>query len=248
MKWFFTKMKAGKTVAILMVNMLCLFNAKAQVTTGIAYGIDSIDNTIYYNAGDTAHTDTLSNGLGSTFIAGHVATTGYFRRALIKFSMPSLPTGAVVDSVTLQLYAVKNAQNNSASRSFSLYKLTSAWGEGASVASGAGTGTGAKTNDATWIRTFFDSVSWTTPGGDFVSTISARSNTFTSAGVFVYFKSSSKGLMKTDVNSWYSNPSSNHGWIIRGNETTPLQATEFASFQTTLDSIYKPQLIIYYHY
>ena len=248
MKWIFTKKRVGKSTTIWLASVLFAFTAKAQVSTGIAYGTDSIDNTIYYNAGDTAHTDTLSNGQGSTFVAGHVATAGYFRRALIKFSMPTLPTEAQVDSVTLQLYAVKNAQNNSASRTFSLYKLTSAWGEGASVASSAGTGTGAEAGDATWLSTFFDTVSWTTPGGDFDATVSKTSNAFTSAGVYVYFRSGGIGKMLTDVKNWYSNPSSNHGWIIRGNETTALQATEFASFQTTLGSSYKPQLTIYYHY
>lgn len=232
----------------LMFSVFMCYCISIQASTGIAYGLESIDNTIYYNAGNTAKSDTLSNGSGGAFVAGHIATTGYYRRALIKFGMPTLPVGAVIDSVTLQLYAKQNAQNNTAARSFKLYKLTSAWGEGASVASAPGSGTVATIGDATWIRTFYNSISWTTPGGDFVSTISALSNTFTSAPATVYFGSGSKGLMKTDVNSWYSNPSSNHGWIIRGNETTPLQATEFASFQTTLGSTYKPQLTIYYHY
>lgn len=238
--------KTSTKIFCLLSGLLLYISISAQ-SSGIAYGIAAIDNTIYYNAGDTDHTDTLSNGSGSTFVAGHVATAGYFRRALIKFSMPELPDGVQIDSVTLQLYAVKNAQNNSASRSFSLHKLSSAWGEGASVASGAGTGTGAEVGDATWIRTFFDSVSWTNPGGDFDAAISKTSNSFTTAGVPVYFRSGSIGKMLTDVKGWRSNPSSNHGWIIRGNETTALQATEFASFQTTLGDDYKPKLTIYYH-
>ncbi len=233
------------------LQMLCLLFfqqvASAQVTSGSVDATASIDNTIYYNSGESAHTDTLSNGLGTAFVAGHVATAGYIRRALIKFTMPTLPTGAVVDSVTLQLYAVKNAQNNTASRSFSLYKLTSDWGQGTSIATAAGTGTGATTGDATWIRTFYNTSSWTTAGGDFVATASGTSNTFTTAGTLIYFKSGTSGQMKTDVQSWISTPSNNYGWIIRGDETTALKATEFASFQATLYSR-RPKLTIYYHY
>jgi hypothetical protein len=209
--------------------------------------LDSIDNTIYYNSGDSAHTDTLSNGKGVAFVAGHVATTGYIRRALVQFSMPALPSGAVIDSVTLQLYAIKNAQNNTASRSFSLYKVTQAWGEGSSTASAAGTGTGAKTGDATWLRTFFNTVSWTNAGGDFSSTVSGTCTAFTTASRFVSFRSGRAGQMKQDVQSWYVTPGSNHGWILRGAESVLLSATEFASFQTTLGSSYKPTLTIYYH-
>jgi len=162
--------------------------------------------------------------------------------------MPSLPRGAVIDSVTLQLYAVKNAQNNTASRSFSLYKLTSDWGQGTSVAAAAGTGTGATTGDATWIRTFYNISSWTTAGGDFVSTASGTSNTFTTAPRYVYFRSNLSNQIKADVDSWISSPSTNYGWIIKGNESVALQATEFASIQTSLGNSYKPTLIIYYYY
>jgi len=241
-------MKKLLEIPFLTVCGLILFlSVPSYATTGIAYGIDSIDNTIYYNTGGTAKSDTLSNGSGGSLVAGCIATSGYYRRALVKFSMPTLPSGYVIDSVTLQLYAAKNAQNNTASRSFYIYKLTSPWGEGASVASTPGSGTGAKTGDATWIRTFYNAVSWTTAGGDYSSTLSATSNTITAAPATVSFKSS-RGQMKTDVTNWLLSPSTNYGWIIKGNETTTLQASEFASFQTTLGSTYKPTLIIYYHY
>lgn len=228
-----------------LTGLLMFFSVAANATNGSVYATDSIDNTIYYNGDNTAKSDTLSNGSGGSFVAGCIATSGYYRRALIKFSMPTLPSGYTVDSVTLKLYAAKNAQNNAAPRSFSIYRVTSPWGEGGSIASAPGSGTAAQTGDATWVRTFYNAVSWTTPGGDFSSTLSAQCDTFTTASKFVYFYSSSYSQMKADVESWLSSPSANYGWIIRGNETTTLQATEFSSIQASKN---KPQLTIYYHY
>jgi len=48
-----------------------------------------------------------------------------------------------------------------------LHRVTSDWGEGASSAVN-GAGASALTGDSTWLRTFYDTVSWGTNGGDYI--------------------------------------------------------------------------------
>ena len=55
-----------------------------------------------------------------------------------------------------------------------LHKLLADWGEGTSMAEGEeGDGAPATPNDATWRHRFFDTIFWSTEGGDFSATVSA---------------------------------------------------------------------------
>ena len=122
------------------------------------------DNTIF-SEGD------LSNGVGQHLFSG---TTGIgdFRRALIKFDIAGrIPSGATIDSAQLILNVSKVPDNSP--QSFSLYRITTEWGEGSSNAPGEeGRGTDANTDDATWSHTFFPFKFWITGGGDFEPDVS----------------------------------------------------------------------------
>ena len=62
------------------------------------------------------------------------------------------------------------------------------WGEGTSVAPGEeGDGAPATTNDATWRHRFFDTIFWTTEGGDFSGTVSASQSVGAGRNVHVEF-------------------------------------------------------------
>ncbi|MDD3079212.1 MAG: DNRLRE domain-containing protein [Paludibacter sp.] len=204
------------------------------------------DNTIYNNDGQ-ARTDSLSNGTGEYFVTGNVNTAYYIRRALIKFDFCDVPSSAIVDSVVLAIKAKQNAQNDTGDREFSLYRLTSTWGEGTSNAgSTPGTGTYATTGDATWKWNFYTSSQWTTPGGDYYGTASGNTGILTGnlVNVNVYWRSSMAGNspMVSDVQNWINGV--NYGWIIIGVEDGTLKtATMFYS----RESSYPPTLTVYYH-
>src|SRR6185369_6978059 len=57
----------------------------------------------------------------------------------------------------------------------------------------------------------------------------------------------SSGGMLTDVQGWYSSPSSNNGWVLIGDESTGGTARRFVSREATDDAgDHFPELIITY--
>ncbi|MFD0862371.1 DNRLRE domain-containing protein [Sungkyunkwania multivorans] len=179
-------------------------------------------NTLYESA-----TGNLSNGAGSYFFAGNTLQADAIntRRGLLYFDLSAIPAGATVTAATLTL---NMNQTRADAENVSLHSVTSDWGSGTSDAGGGeGDGTGATTNDATWIHSFFSTSTWASPGGDFNPTPSA---TTTVDGVGMYSWSSA-GLV-SDLNAWITTPANNFGWIFIGNESTDRTAKRFEATGT----------------
>ncbi len=180
------------------------------------------DNTLYEDA-----TGSKSNALGQYIYTGN-QNSGLKRRGVVQFDLSSIPSTALIQSVTLSLYC------NSAAGSaidVSLHRLTATWGEGTSVASGnEGSGGAATTNDATWLHRFYNTVFWNTAGGDFVATPSATVSVPAVAGVA--YPWSGPGPV-ADVQSWVGGSAVNAGWVIRGDEVTGNNVRRFASRETS---------------
>jgi hypothetical protein len=178
------------------------------------------DNTMYQEA------DTLSNAVGPYIYTGKTVGGGgtESRRALLAFAVAdSIPAGAVIDSVILSMHLSKRRDNTS--RATSLYRLTADWGEGTSDAGDpGGIGIGATTGDATWVYRFFNTTTWTTPGGDFVAGASATTDV-TTLGSYTW----KSAQMNTDVQAWLDTPANNFGWIVIGVESTLGTAKRFDS-------------------
>jgi hypothetical protein len=159
-----------------------------------------------------------SNGAGNGVYAGRT-TTGGARRGLLAFDLSSIPAGATINSVSLTL---NMSQTVALAQTVALHRLNASWGESTSL--GSGSGAPAAVGDATWLRRFYNTTSWTTSGGDFAGAPSATlsvgnvgSYTWTSAG------------LQSDVQFWMANPSSNFGWILVGNESTNQTTKKFDS-------------------
>jgi hypothetical protein len=168
----------------------------------------SKDNTLYQSTvGD------ISNGAGSYFIAGET-NGGSIRRGVIAFDIAdNVPAGATINSVTLRL---NMSQTMAGTATVQLARLSADWGEGTSNADGSpGQGAPATTNDATWVYRFFNTTTWTNPGGDFVATASASTPV---GGVGAYTWGSTTQMV-ADVQGWLDNASSNFGWVVLGDET-----------------------------
>src|SRR5436305_9793494 len=189
------------------------------------------DNTLYEF--DPAEGD-RSNALGNHFFAGETAM-GELRRGVLAFDIAgSIPPGSTILGITLSLNTSRTASDTP--RNVELHKLLADWGEGTSVAPGEeGDGAPATTNDATWRHRFFDTVFWTTEGGDFSATVSATQSV---GGVGQYTWSSAQ--MVADVQSWLDNPASNFGWLVLGDETAIATAKRF----DTRESASPPMLTI----
>jgi hypothetical protein len=189
------------------------------------------DNTLYEDvAGQT------SNGQGVFFFAGKTNVPS-LRRGLIAFDLSSIPTNATITDATLTLFL---SQTHGGDTAVSLSKVSRDWGEGASDAGDpGGFGVQAETNDATWLHTFYDTSFWTTPGGDFSPTLSATTTVSTVDTTYTW---SGSGL-RADVAAWVSNPASNFGWVILGNE---VDAGSAERFNTGENSSNPPQLTVTY--
>ena len=204
---------ATALLAIVLVG-ICPNLANAQLAN-----INPIkDNTLYQY--DPIEGD-VSNALGQHFFAGETGM-GELRRGVLAFDIAgSVPAGSTILGVTLSLNMSRTPSGTP--RTVELHRLSADWGEGTSVAPGEeGEGAPATTNDATWRHRFFDTIFWTTEGGDFSATVSASQSV---GAVGVYTWSSSQ--MRADVQSWLDDPSGNFGWLVLGDESVIGTAKRF---------------------
>ncbi|CAN5479244.1 hypothetical protein BH09SUM1_BH09SUM1_10210 [soil metagenome] len=164
------------------------------------------DTTIYLNAA-------TDNAGGSTILFAGRNNQPSNRRALISFDLASIPSGATVTGVSLQM-TISNLPPSGSVTSQSLYKVSSSWVEG----TGAGTGSGGTSvpGAATWNSRQDGSLAWTTAGGDFAVSPSATASAPTS---FTNVTWSGGGLV-ADVSAWLAAPATNFGWILIGDEST----------------------------
>jgi hypothetical protein len=156
--------------------------------------------------------------------AGQTGSFG-IRRALMRFDVAAaVPAGSTIQSATLDVYVEKSGPVSMATDVFALHRLVSDWGEGASLCV-VGDGVPAEPGDATWSYSFYDSVSWATPGGDFSPTVSV-SITMPTLGPATF---PSTSATVADVQSWLDTPATNYGWILRGNESGARRARRILS-------------------
>lgn len=195
------------------------------------------DNTMFEEDGN------LSNGQIGYLFTGKtqgLPGTAVNRRALLAFAISdSISAGAVIDSVQLTMHVSKRRTDTL--RATSLHRVTADWGEGNSNSGGAGGGGDlAQTNDATWTYRFWNTDTWTTPGGDFNAGASATVN-LGSLG-FYHWKSAQ---MKADVQGWLDTPASNFGWIMIGDEATTGSAKRLDSRENPTPAN-QPALKVFY--
>lgn len=189
----------------------------------------SKDNTIFSE--DVPLTRSYSDALGYLYAGRTQPNFGpYNRRALIAFDIAAqLPAGARIQSAQLQLNLDKAGPNAVGTTPLSLYRLTETWGEGTSNnPQNQGYGAPATTNDATWNYRFFNTSSWTVPGGSF-SAVASASTTLGTGGLITWGPTAQ---LAADVQGWLDTPVSNAGWMLRGDEVNNGTASRFDSIQS----------------
>jgi spore coat protein A, manganese oxidase len=191
------------------------------------------DNTLYEDP-----TGQLSNGHGIYLFAGKTSSN-LLRRGLIAFDLTSIPTNTTITGATLSMF-LSLSSPDPAGVNISLSKALRGWGEGASDAGEpGGAGAPAQAADATWIHNFYNTSFWSAPGGDFSTVLSATTPVSTVNATYTW---SGSGLL-ADVQSWVSNPASNFGWVILGNE---INASSGRRFNTRENTSNPPQLTVTY--
>jgi hypothetical protein len=217
---------------ILFFFLLVAFPCLALAET--AYVEATQDNTLYQSPGGL-----FSNGMGKFVVVGQTNEL-LKRRALIAFKdlEEVIPDGATVMSVKIHVFL---STETSEATPVDLKRLTSDWGEGASVEEpGETDGANAKPGDATWVNTFFNFSRWGRVGGDFLATPS-DSQVIDNVGWYTF---GSTEAMVTDVQNWVDNPGSNYGWIMIGDETVASERQFFS--RNYIDPGLRPVLEIQY--
>jgi hypothetical protein len=192
------------------------------------------DNTLYESS-----TGAFSNGAGQYFFVGTTARVER-RRGLLAFDVAgNIPAGATITSVTLRLHMSRTI---SGEQFVKLHRVLADWGEGASNAAGEeGAGAAAATGDATWIHRFFNTVFWTTAGGNFAA-IASDSQAVSSVGFYTW---GSTPHMVNDVQAWLNAPSTNFGWLLRGAENVATNSKRFDTRENP-NSDFRPLLTVNY--
>ena len=225
-------MRSSKISLALILTTALGWAAASSASAAMISIMPSKDNTLYqYVPAD----GDLSNGAGFHFFAGETAV-GLFRRGVLAFDIAgNIPPGSTITSVSLSL---NMSMTPTGAVTVELHKLLADWGEGTSHAPGGeGSGAPATPNDATWRHRFYDTIFWTTQGGDFSATVSA-SQSVGPVGQYTW----SSTQMVADVQSWLNNPASNFGWLVLGDETAIATAKRF----DTRESASPPVLTVEY--
>src|SRR6476659_4726233 len=212
-------MRSSKISLALILTTALGWVAASSASAAMISIFPSKDNTLYeYDPAEGDH----SNGAGFHFFAGENGM-GELRRGVLAFDVAgTIPPGSTIIAVTLSM---NMSMTQAGAVTVELHKLLADWGEGTSHAPmGEGDGAPATPNDATWRHRFFDTVFWTTQGGDFSATVSASQSV---GGIGQYTWSSAQ--MVADVQSWLDNPASNFGWLVLGGETAIAMAKRFDS-------------------
>ena len=185
------------------------------------------DNTLFESA-----TGSLSSGSGAHFYSGKTGPQDGInnRRGLLWFDVAAnLPAGATVTSAKLQLNMSKTPFPIVA-RTVQLRRVLKDWGEGSSI-SPQGAGVPAAPGDATWLHTFFNTVFWANPGGDFSGIVTASA----SVGNIGSYTWGSTPQTTSDVQAWLDDPVNNFGWLLLGDESTSQTAKQFDSRENAIE-------------
>jgi len=169
-----------------------------------------------------------NNNLGdsSSFMAG-LRPKGGRSRGLILFDLSSIPANANITSASLSLTVVRTPASQ-ANSSFELHKVLQFWGlEGDKSSSGGGAP--ASPGEVTWNSRSSSLTPWTAPGGQAGTDFASASSASQFVGGNATYTFSSAGLL-SDVQSWYSNPSQDFGWmLISGSEGVSRTIRRFGS-------------------
>ncbi|MDB5328477.1 MAG: domain containing protein [Phycisphaerales bacterium] len=206
------------------------------VVVGLAGLSEAATVTLSSNKDNSIYSESdASNGVGPGMFAG-VTPNSVTRRGLFAFDLSSIPAGATITAVKIDLTQTKIGPGQSAT--FELHPLSAAWGEGTSLGSGAG-GL-ASTGDATWNFRSYNTTSWTNPGGDFGPT-SATAALGTTNGVYSF---TTQPALVADVQHWLDTPATNFGWLLKAATETGVSAREFGTREGTAGTA--PSLTITY--
>ncbi len=168
--------------------------------------------------------------LGSTSLVSGSGRIGDRARGLVEFDVSSIPPGAIITSVEIQLYCTRIPdvdKTTPTASEFGFHRMLTDWGEGTGSSAA---GSVAMVSEATWNNRFHNTTPWTSPGGEIGTDFATNPSSFTSVDQLGLYTWTSTQELIDDVQSWINNPSSNYGWMLLSNgENTISTGRRFAT-------------------
>jgi hypothetical protein len=188
-----------------------------------------------------------NNNGGQAWVLCGRTQNGPRNRALFRFDLSQIPTGAVIQYAALTLEVTRVPDEPPVNSTFGLHRMLRSWGEGDKAATGAnppGRGLPAEAGEATWLSAFHPTNAWSAPGaaeGADFSSVESSFQFITSLDTYLF---DSTPELVADVQDWVIHPESNYGWLLLCNdEGSIFSARRFASRE---DHNAPPQLVIEY--
>jgi hypothetical protein len=220
----------------------------AMIALSLPTAVQADTITIYASRENTIFQDLRANsdGGGGALFVGEDQRS-FARRALIGFDIATnIPAGATITSVQLSLFEEQASPGQKSARPIELHRLLDDWGGGTTgqgvpaTHSGMGFPTPADGSTATWSHRFYNTVPWTSSGGDFAATASGSTMVGITRQAYVW---DSTPMMVADVQGWLDDPASNFGWLLLGLESTPGTARRFDSGDAANSALW-PELTV----
>lgn len=191
-----------------------------------------VETAIIPASADTAlHEFFPGNNFGAfNFVHGGETAKATATRGLYRFDLSSIPAGAEVISVKVELTVVFSAPGTGAAEAdFALHRMLTGWGEGNKNAGAGLGGRPATDGEASWNHARRPAA-WGTPGGqpgvDYEAEASASIGLL---GTGAHEIASTAELL-SDVAVWLERPEENFGWMLKaGNESGLQTARRFGS-------------------
>jgi hypothetical protein len=209
-----------RTGLIALTLVLCIPNAAAAMVE-----LRPVADT-------TLHQISPNNNMGAhTHVAIGETAQLTAARGLFRFDFSTLPSNAVVSSVSLTFNLPAINRPDLSGSLYAVHRMLRNWGEGNK--SGL-LGAPAAAGEPTWLHSALPAT-WDSPGGDFNSVASATEILGPSPGT--YSVDSTAGLV-SDVQSWITNAEMNFGWLVKvADESVRQTARQFASRETANGAI-----------
>jgi hypothetical protein len=150
-------------------------------------------------------------------------------RALMRFDLAGIPTGATISSAELQVTVVDHLPGGFPPGStFELHRVLKDWGEG--VQAVINLGAPAIDGEATWESPKHPGPAWSGPGASGVDDAEAQISSAVAINALGAYTFPSTTDMIADVQNWLTDPASNFGWLMKsGSENVQQTARRFGN-------------------
>lgn len=184
------------------------------------------EHTLYSENASSSERDILISGSSNN---------GDLRRAILQFDLSAIPSGAIINSVSLSLQ-VSKFSNKTNGANYYIHHINQKWDEGNSFSfDGKSDGLNTQSQETYGNDARSGSSDWSTRGADF--------NLKPSASTMITNESLSHSFIsneiRNDVQRWVNGTNANHGWILIGDENLKNNAITFKNKNSNAPAVLK---------